>query len=100
MAGMDLGLAFGGTIFVETVFQLPGMGQVLYRALTTTDLPVIMGIVLVVSVVVVAANLIADVLYCVVDPRIGLRGGSSGRVSAPPRRRRYRAQVAESPTEA
>jgi peptide/nickel transport system permease protein len=101
MLGMDLGLAFSGVIFVETVFQLPGMGQTLYRALTGTDLPVIMGVVLVVSVAVVVVNLIADILYCVIDPRISLRGPSASEVSTPLRRRfRAQPQVTESPTEA
>jgi peptide/nickel transport system permease protein len=102
MVGMDVGLAFSGAIFIETVFQLPGLGQTMYRALTTSDLPVIMGIILVVSVAVVIFNLIADILYCVIDPRISLRGGSSSEVTAPLRRRRFRAQtsVTESPTEA
>jgi peptide/nickel transport system permease protein len=102
MVGMDVGLAFSGAIFIETVFQLPGLGQEMYRALTTSDLPVIMGVILVVSVAVVIMNMIADILYCVIDPRISLRGGSSSEVSAPFRRRRFRAQtqVTQSPTEA
>ena len=69
MAGMDLGLAFGGAIFIETAFGLPGMGSVLYRALLSSDLPVIMGIVLVVSVAITLANTLADVVYRVIDPR-------------------------------
>ncbi|MEP7225317.1 MAG: ABC transporter permease [Actinomycetota bacterium] len=69
MLGMDMGLAFGGAVFIETAFQLPGMGQELFRALTTNDLPVIMGVVLVVSLTITIANTLADVLYCVVDPR-------------------------------
>jgi peptide/nickel transport system permease protein len=102
MVGMDVGLAFSGAIFIETVFQLPGLGQAMYRALTTSDLPVIMGIILVVSVAVVIFNLIADILYCVIDPRISLRGASASEVSAPLRRLRFRTQtqVTQSPTEA
>jgi len=99
MLGMDFGLAFAGAIFIETVFQLPGMGQVLYRALTGLDLPVIMGVVFLVSVTVVILNMIVDILYCLIDPRINLRGGSSQEADAPLRRRR-RFQVTESPTEA
>jgi peptide/nickel transport system permease protein len=102
MVGMDVGLAFSGAIFIETVFQLPGLGQAMYRGLTTADLPVIMGITLVVSVAVVIFNLIADILYCVIDPRISLRGASASEVSAPLRCRRFRTQtpVTQSPTEA
>jgi peptide/nickel transport system permease protein len=73
MLGMDVGLAFGGAIFIETVFDLPGVGQALYRGLGTADEPVILGVALVVSVAVVIANLVVDLLYCFIDPRIGLR---------------------------
>jgi len=66
-------------IFIETVFQLPGLGTVLYRGLTTNDLPVILGVVIVVSLAVTIANMIADIVYCLIDPRLGLRG--------PPRQR-------------
>ena len=100
MLGMDVGLAFAGAIFIESVFQLPGVGQLLFRALPGLDLPMIMGIVFLVSVAVVVVNLIVDILYCFIDPRISLRGGSSQEASAPLRRRRRFAQVTESPTEA
>jgi peptide/nickel transport system permease protein len=100
MLGMDFGLAFAGAMFIETVFQLPGMGQVLYRGLTGLDLPVIMGVVFLISVAVVVLNMIVDILYCLIDPRISLRGGSSLESTAPLRRRRSLPQVSESPTEA
>jgi peptide/nickel transport system permease protein len=74
MLGMDVGLAFAGALFIETVFALPGMGSMLFRSLNSGDLPVIMGVVLVVSFTVVIANLIADIASCVLDPRI--RGGT------------------------
>ena len=72
MLGMDMALAFGGTIFIETAYQLPGMGQVLYRALQANDLPVIMGVVLVVAVAVTIFNTIVDILYWFVDPRLSV----------------------------
>ena len=100
MLGMDVGLAFAGAIFIESVFQLPGVGQLLFRALPGLDLPMIMGIVFLVSVAVVVVNLIVDILYCFIDPRISLRGGSAQEASAPLRRRRRFPQVTESPTEA
>jgi peptide/nickel transport system permease protein len=88
MLGMDIGIAFGGAIFIESVFNLPGVGQQLYRALSSADEPVILGVALVVSVAVVLTNLIADILYCVIDPRIGLRSGRRESESVPVRRRR------------
>jgi peptide/nickel transport system permease protein len=86
MLGMDVGLAFGGAIFIETVFDLPGMGQILYRSLASNDQPVIMGVALVVGVTVALANLASDVVNCLIDPRVRLRGG--GLVRIPVLRRR------------
>jgi peptide/nickel transport system permease protein len=99
MLGMDVGLAFGGAIFVETVYGLPGVGLTLYRALLRSDRPVIMGIVFVVSVSIVIANLLVDIAYTVLDPRIRLQGkGLPAALRL--RRRQLRAQprVTESPT--
>jgi ABC-type dipeptide/oligopeptide/nickel transport system permease component len=67
-------ISLTGVIFIETVYQLPGLGTTLYQALTTNDLPVIVGIVLVISFAVTITNLIADIVYCLVDPRVSLRG--------------------------
>ena len=73
MVGMDMGLAFGGTVFIETAYQLPGLGQVLYRALLSNDLPVIMGVTLVVATTVTIANTIVDIVYAFADPRLAPR---------------------------
>ena len=73
MLGMDVGVAFAGALFIETVFTLPGMGWLLVRSLANSDLPMILGIVVVVSIAVVIVNLIVDLLYAVVDPRVRLR---------------------------
>lgn len=76
MLGMDVGVAFAGALFIETAFTLPGMGQLLVHALANGDVPVILGIVLAVSFAVVVANLIVDILYSILDPRIRLHGPS------------------------
>jgi peptide/nickel transport system permease protein len=73
MIGMDVGVAFAGALFIETVYELPGMGRLLVRSLANGDLPMIMGVVIVVSLAVVVANLIVDLLYGVVDPRVRLQ---------------------------
>jgi peptide/nickel transport system permease protein len=70
MLGMDVALAFGGALFIETVFDLPGVGGMLYDATTRLDLPVIMAVFLVISFAVVIANLIADIACMVLDPRM------------------------------
>jgi peptide/nickel transport system permease protein len=75
MLSMDMVvISLTGVIFIETVFQLPGIGTLLYRSLTTNDLPVILGIVIVISFAVTIANMIADIVYSLLDPRLNLRG--------------------------
>jgi peptide/nickel transport system permease protein len=91
MLGMDVGLAFGGAIFIETVFDLPGMGQALYQALGSNDQPVIMGVALVVGVMVAIANMLADLLCCWIDPRVRLYAPSWAKTPVF-RRRRVSAQ--------
>jgi peptide/nickel transport system permease protein len=68
--GMDLGLLLGGAIITENVFGLYGVGQFTVLAINNQDLPEIMGVVLVATFFVVIGNLIVDVLYAVVDPRV------------------------------
>jgi peptide/nickel transport system permease protein len=80
MLSMDMVvISLTGVIFIETVYQLPGLGTTLYQALTTNDLPVVVGVVLVICVAVTIANLIADIVYCMIDPRLNLRGPRRGR---------------------
>jgi peptide/nickel transport system permease protein len=100
MLGMDLGLAFGGALFIEIVYGLPGMGKLLVRALAGGDLPVIMGVVLVISFAVAIANLIVDIIYCWIDPRVRVVGGDegTGRVAAPTLRPQTRPRFRESTT--
>lgn len=70
--GIDLGTLLGGVIVTEQVFGLPGLGRQAVLSITTQDLPVIMGIVLLASAFIVAANIIVDVAYAVLDPRVRL----------------------------
>ena len=70
--GIDLATVLGGAIITETIFGLPGLGQNVVSAIAREDLPVIQGIVLVASAFIVVANIIVDVLYAVVDPRVRL----------------------------
>ena len=71
MLGMDLGLAFAGAIFVERAFGLPGVGRLLISSLGGRDLPVILGIVVLVTTAILFFNLIVDLIYPLLDPRIG-----------------------------
>lgn len=68
--GLDLGLLLGGAIITETVFNLPGIGRLAYDAISGRDLPIIMGTTLFAAVFIIVANIVVDVLYSVVDPRV------------------------------
>ncbi len=68
--GSTIGLAIGGAIFVESVFNWPGMGLLLVDAVTSRDYPVIMGATLVIGACVIVVNLLTDIAYAVIDPRI------------------------------
>ncbi|MGH3489860.1 MAG: ABC transporter permease, partial [Actinopolymorphaceae bacterium] len=70
--GIDLGQLVGGVIVTETVFSIDGLGKTAVDAITQQDLPVIIGIVIFASVAVVAANLLVDLAYAVLDPRVRL----------------------------
>jgi peptide/nickel transport system permease protein len=72
LAGLDIGTALGGAIITEVLFGLPGLGRTTVLAIQNQDLPVIMGIVMLSAAFVVVANLIVDVLYAVLDPRVRL----------------------------
>lgn len=71
-AGVDIGVLIGGTLVTETVFGLQGIGQLTVQSLTVGDLPVIMGVVLVAAFFVVLGNLVVDVAYSFLDPRVRL----------------------------
>lgn len=70
--GMEIPVLFGGAVIVEQVFSWPGLGLMTMSAISGRDYPVIMGVCLLSAVVVLAANLITDILYALVDPAIQL----------------------------
>jgi peptide/nickel transport system permease protein len=70
MFGLDIALLVGGAVITETVFNLQGLGYLAINGATTQDLPVVLGVVLVASVAVVLANLVVDILYAFIDPRV------------------------------
>lgn len=71
IAGVQAGTLVGGSIVVETVFAWPGLGRLTFEAVLQRDYPVLLGIFLVLSVLVILFNLVTDLLYRLVDPRIG-----------------------------
>ena len=74
MLAMDIGrFALPTALFVETAFGLPGLGKVLYDALQRNDLPVLVGVVVFTAAAIVVLNLVADLLYVALDPRVKLQ---------------------------
>jgi peptide/nickel transport system permease protein len=70
VAGIQLALLLSGTVVIETVFSIRGIGRLLVGAISDQDYPMVQGAILVVAVIFVMANLIVDILYTVFDPRI------------------------------
>lgn len=73
MLGVQTGALLSGAVITETVFAWPGVGRLLVESIMHRDLPVMQGCVIIIAVVFVAANLLVDVVYAVVDPRIRYR---------------------------
>ena len=72
MLGMDVGVALGGAVFTETVYQLHGLGWTLTNAVSLNDFSVVEGIVVFATIAVLSLNLLVDILYAFIDPRIRL----------------------------
>jgi peptide/nickel transport system permease protein len=68
--GLDLGILIGGAILTETVFNIPGIGRLAFDAIQKSDLPIVQGTVLIAAFAVIMANLIVDILYAFLDPRV------------------------------
>ena len=69
-AGIDIGVLLGGAILTESVFNIPGIGRLAYESIQNSDLPMIQGTVLLGAFFIVIANLVVDVLYAFLDPRV------------------------------
>jgi peptide/nickel transport system permease protein len=70
LAGLDIGILLGGAILTETVFNIPGIGRFAYDSIVNSDLPAIQGTVLFGAFFIIVANLIVDILYAFLDPRV------------------------------
>ena len=70
LAALQFGAVAGGLITIETIFSWPGLGELTYNAINDKDFPVLQGTFLVFSIAMIAANLVADALYFVLDPRV------------------------------
>ena len=70
MFALDIPFIFAGTIYVELLFSWPGMGRLYYQAATGRDYPVLMAVLIIGAVLVFFFNLVADVSYAYIDPRV------------------------------
>ena len=72
MLGLDIGIALGGAIFTEAIFNLPGLGRLALNSVLNLDLPTLQGVIVFATLAIIILNLIVDVLYAYIDPRIRL----------------------------
>jgi peptide/nickel transport system permease protein len=70
IAGLDIGILLGGAVLTETVFNIPGVGRFAYDSIVNSDLPAIQGTVLFGALFIIVANLIVDIAYAFLDPRV------------------------------
>lgn len=73
MMGLQLGYLVGGAVLTETVYAYPGLGRLIYEAVTQLDYPVLQGAFILLAVTVIVANIITDVVYSMLDPRIRIQ---------------------------
>jgi peptide/nickel transport system permease protein len=72
LVGLDLGVLMGGAVVTETVFAWPGLGREVLQAILEVDIPLILGVTLITAVAIVVANLLVDLVYAWIDPRVRL----------------------------
>jgi peptide/nickel transport system permease protein len=68
--GVNLGFLIGSTVIIETVFAIPGLGFLMVSSIQTRDYPVIQAVTLVMAILVITVNLLADITYTLLDPRV------------------------------
>ena len=68
--GVDIGVLIGSAVLVETVFNIPGIGRLNYTAITHADFPIVQGTVLFAALIIIVANIIVDIAYAFLDPRV------------------------------
>lgn len=74
VGGLELSSFLGGAVITETIFSVPGIGQLIVNAILTRDFPVVQGAILFMAFAVVCVNFLVDITYSLLDPRIGLGG--------------------------
>jgi peptide/nickel transport system permease protein len=72
MLGLDIGVALGGAIFTEAIFNLPGLGRLALNSVLNLDLPTMQGVIVFATFAIIVLNLVVDIVYAYIDPRIRL----------------------------
>jgi peptide/nickel transport system permease protein len=72
MVGLEFGFLIGGVVVVEMVFSWPGIGRLIFNAINQRDIPVVQAAVVVLAIVFISLNLIVDLVYAKIDPRVKL----------------------------
>ena len=72
MLGLDIGVALGGAIFTEAIFNLPGLGRLALNSVLNLDLPTMQGVIVFATLAIIVLNLVVDLVYAMIDPRIRL----------------------------
>jgi peptide/nickel transport system permease protein len=78
LAGLQIGLLLTGAVVIETLFGWPGVGRLLYISMTSRDYPVVLGTFYVIAIFVLVGNLISDLTYALIDPRVRYQGDTRG----------------------
>ncbi len=79
LIGIQIGFLLGGSVITETIFAWPGMGRLVVQAINTKDIPLVQASVIVFALIFIGVNLLVDLSYAYLDPRIRLSGGDSKR---------------------
>ncbi len=75
MVGLEFGFLLGGVVVIETVFSYPGIGRLVFNAINQRDIPVVQASVILLSGIFISLNLVVDLIYARLDPRVNLAGG-------------------------
>jgi peptide/nickel transport system permease protein len=76
VAGVQVGVLLSGSVIIEEIFALPGLGRLLFQAILARDFIIVQGVVLLVATIFVVVNFIVDMLYTFLDPRIRIGGAA------------------------
>jgi peptide/nickel transport system permease protein len=98
MLGMDIAVALGATLFVETAYGLPGLGRLFATSLARRDFPVLLGITVYTTLVVIVVNFLIDILYGLIDPRARAERRSEGKLTRGEREQRVPAPATQPTT--